>query len=60
MTEQLDTLLSEKRRFPTTAEFAARSAYEGPAPLLKELDAEKVVVAPGDYRTGGRFRVPLN
>ena len=26
MSEQLDTLLSEKRRFDTTAEFAARSA----------------------------------
>jgi acetyl-CoA synthetase len=26
MTDQLDTLLSEKRRFPTTVEFAARSA----------------------------------
>ena len=26
MTDQFDTLLSEKRRFPTTAEFAARSA----------------------------------
>ena len=26
MTEQLDTLLSEERRFPPTAEFAARSA----------------------------------
>ena len=26
MTDQLDTLLSERRRFPTTAEFAARAA----------------------------------
>ena len=26
MSDQIDTLLSEKRRFPTTAEFAARSA----------------------------------
>jgi acetyl-CoA synthetase len=26
MTDQIDTLLSEKRRFPTTAEFAARAA----------------------------------
>jgi acetyl-CoA synthetase len=26
MTDQLDTLLSEKRRYPTTAEFAAKSA----------------------------------
>src|SRR5262245_61966638 len=26
MSDQLDTLLSEKRRYPTTAEFAAKSA----------------------------------
>jgi NADH-quinone oxidoreductase subunit B len=41
-------------------EFEARTAYEGPAPLVKELDPKELVVAPGDFRTGTRFRVPLN
>ena len=41
-------------------EFADRSAYEGPTPLAKELAAENLVVAPGDYKTGTRVRpLPL-
>ncbi len=40
-------------------EFEARTTYEGPAPLVEELDPKELVVAPGDYTTGTRFRVPL-
>ena len=41
-------------------EFAARSAYEGPTALARELGAEEAIVAPGDYRTATRLRTPLN
>jgi NADH-quinone oxidoreductase subunit B len=41
-------------------EFADRTTYEGPVPLVKELDPKELVVAPGDYSTGTRFRIPLN
>ncbi len=41
-------------------EFAARNTYEGPTALAKELDAAEAIVAPGDYRTATRLRVPLN
>ena len=41
-------------------EFADRTAYEGPVPLVSELDPKELVVAPGDYTTGTRFRLPLN
>ncbi|QEL17027.1 NADH-quinone oxidoreductase subunit B [Limnoglobus roseus] len=37
-------------------EFYRRTAYEGPAPLVKELPPNDVVVTPGDYRTGTRVR----
>jgi NADH-quinone oxidoreductase subunit B len=37
-------------------EFAARTAFEGPAPLAKELPPEGLVVAPGDFKSAGRFR----
>ena len=40
-------------------EFADRDTYEGPTPLAKELAPEQMIVAPGDYRTATRFRVPL-
>lgn len=36
-------------------EFDNRTAYEGPAPLVKELDPSELVVAPGNYRTGSRL-----
>ena len=41
-------------------EFADRDAYEGPTALAKELAPEQAIVAPGDYRTATRLRVPLN
>src|SRR6188474_3615818 len=41
-------------------EFADRDRYEGPTALAKELSPEEMIVAPGDYRTGTRLRVPLN
>ena len=41
-------------------EFRDRTTYEGPVPLVKELDPKELVVAPGDYSTGTRFRIPLN
>ncbi len=41
-------------------EFAARSAYEGPTALAREIGAEEALVAPGDYRTATRLRTPLN
>lgn len=37
-------------------EFATRTEYEGPAPLLKQLDPAQVVITPGNYRTGTRVR----
>jgi NADH-quinone oxidoreductase subunit B len=37
-------------------EFAARAAYEGPAPLLKELAPEELMVTPGDVRSATRVR----
>ena len=37
-------------------EFDARTTYEGPAPLAKELDPAELVVAPGNYATGRRTR----
>jgi NADH-quinone oxidoreductase subunit B len=41
-------------------EFAQRTTFEGPAPLARELSAENMVVAPGDYKTGTRVRpLPL-
>ena len=33
-------------------EFAKRTAFEGPAPLAAQLDPEKLVVSPGNFRTG--------
>ena len=35
-------------------EFADRATYEGPVPLVTELDPKELVVAPGDYTTGTR------
>ena len=41
-------------------EFADRKTFEGPSALAKELDTNKVVVTPGDFRTGSRTRgLPL-
>jgi NADH-quinone oxidoreductase subunit B len=40
-------------------EFADRDRYEGPTALAKELAPEEMIVAPGDYRTATRLRVPL-
>jgi NADH-quinone oxidoreductase subunit B len=37
-------------------EFADRTAYEGPVPLMTELPADELVVAPGDYTTGMRLQ----
>jgi NADH-quinone oxidoreductase subunit B len=37
-------------------EFAKRTTYEGPAPLVKEIDIADLVVAPGSYNTGKRTR----
>jgi NADH-quinone oxidoreductase subunit B len=41
-------------------EFAGRASYEGPTALAKELTPEETIVAPGDYQTATRVRVPLN
>ncbi len=41
-------------------EFAARSSYEGPTALARELSPEETIVAPGDFRTATLLRVPLN
>ncbi len=41
-------------------EFAQRQHYEGPTDLADEVNPEKLLVAPGDYRTASRLRVPLN
>jgi NADH-quinone oxidoreductase subunit B len=41
-------------------EFADRTTYEGPKPLLTELGPQETMVAPGDYTTASRLRVPLN
>jgi NADH-quinone oxidoreductase subunit B len=38
-------------------EFADRTAYEGPAPLARELPPEGLVVAPGDFKSAGRVRL---
>ena len=37
-------------------EFANRTAYEGPVPLVNELPADGLVVAPGDYTSGMRLQ----
>jgi len=37
-------------------EFAHRTQYEGPVPLVNELPADELVVAPGDYTTGMRLQ----
>ena len=37
-------------------EFANRGQYEGPVPLVTELTADELVVAPGDYTTGMRLQ----
>lgn len=37
-------------------EFDARRTYEGPAPLVREIPPEGLVVAPGDFKSGGRSR----
>ena len=41
-------------------EFAARSSYEGPTALAKEIAAAEAIVSPGDFDTSTRLRVPLN
>jgi NADH-quinone oxidoreductase subunit B len=41
-------------------EFRRRGEYEGPAPLARELDPKDLVVAPGDFKTGTKYRVSLN
>ena len=41
-------------------EFANRNSYEGPTSLAQELAPEEAIVAPGNYRTATRLRVPLN
>lgn len=41
-------------------EFDRRDKYEGPVPLVQELDPKELVVAPGRTDTGTRFRVSLN
>jgi NADH-quinone oxidoreductase subunit B len=38
-------------------EFEARTAYEGPAPLVNELPPQDLVIAPGDFKSAGRVRV---
>ncbi len=40
-------------------EFASRTTFDGPAPLARELGAHELVVAPGDFRSGTRSRLPL-
>ena len=37
-------------------EFAARTTFEGPAPLVNELPPQDLVVTPGDFKSAGRFR----
>ena len=37
-------------------EFADRTTYEGPTPLVTELPPEELVVAPGDYTSGMRLQ----
>jgi NADH-quinone oxidoreductase subunit B len=37
-------------------EFESRTAYEGPAPLVKELPPQELVIAPGNFKTAGRVR----
>ncbi len=37
-------------------EFAKRTQYEGPGALVNDLPRESVVVAPGDFKSGGRVR----
>ena len=54
-----------RRRFRRRAridgrEFADRTADEGPTAFAKELAPEEMIVAPGDYRSATRLRVPLN
>jgi NADH-quinone oxidoreductase subunit B len=39
-------------------EFAQRTAYEGPAPLVTQLNPAEIVTAPGNFRTGTRFQLP--
>jgi len=41
-------------------EFAARSSYEGPTALARELGAEETIIAPGNFVSDSRLRVPLN
>jgi len=41
-------------------EFADRTTYEGPSTLARELGPEEAIVAPGDFTTASRFRLPLN
>ncbi|MGL6097578.1 MAG: NADH-quinone oxidoreductase subunit B, partial [Fimbriiglobus sp.] len=38
-------------------EFEKRTAYEGPGALAKEVDADDLVVTPGNYKTGTRLRL---
>jgi NADH-quinone oxidoreductase subunit B len=41
-------------------EFAKRTAYDGPTALARELDASEVVVVPGNFASGKRYRgLPL-
>jgi NADH-quinone oxidoreductase subunit B len=37
-------------------EFAKRTAFEGPAPLARELQPEETMVVPGDYSTATRLQ----
>ena len=41
-------------------EFAARSSYEGPTSLAREIGPEETLIAPGDSRSASRLRIPLN
>jgi NADH-quinone oxidoreductase subunit B len=41
-------------------EFVRRSTYEGPTSLALESTPDKTIVAPGDYRSDTRLRVPLH
>ena len=42
-------------------EFQARTSYEGPTSLAKEVAPEEAIVAPGDFATATRLRrLPLN
>ena len=58
MSEQLDTLLSEQRRFPPTAEFAARSAVKRAAQSVLPLTQTPHTVPRRPRQAGGQTKTP--